>query len=221
MYQIEVKHLQTAGVKEPEKWLDAIRATCEKFYINTEKQVAAFLAQTAHESGGYTVLEENLNYRAAVMATCWPDRFAVIGPNGKPKTDSNGVNVPNSLALALQHKPEKIANTVYSCRMGNGSVESGDGWKYRGRGLIQLTGKENYSSCGKELGLDLENNPDQLSQQAQSAALAAGWFWQEKNCDDFVNRDDFKGLTKRINGQTIGLPDREHRYTAVLESMRA
>lgn len=217
MRTIELKHLQAAEVKDAEKWLEPIRETCAEFHIDTDKRIAAFLAQTAHESGGYTKLEENLNYRAVVMATCWPGRFALKGPDGKPKKDAKGVNMPNGKALNLEHKPMQIANSVYCNRMGNGSEESGDGWKYRGRGLKQLTGKDNYTRCGKSLNVDLGMSPEKLL-EPPFAARSAGWFWDTNNCADFIDRDDFTGLTKRINGGTLGIQDRLRRYKAVMAS---
>ncbi|MEY2687604.1 MAG: hypothetical protein RL375_1802 [Pseudomonadota bacterium] len=216
----ELTHLLAAGVREPEKWLEAIQATCAEFDIATDKRIAAFLAQTAHESGGYTALQENLNYRATTMATCWPRRFAVMGPEGKPDKDAKGVNQPNKFALELQRQPELIANVVYAARMGNGPIESGEGWKYRGRGLKQLTGKDNYTRCAATLKLALVDNPDLLL-DPMPAARSAGWFWSANNCAEYIDRDDFVGLTKRINGGTIGLEDRERRYKAVLASMSA
>lgn len=221
---VEIKHLQAVGVKEPEKWLGAIRAACDKFQINTDKRVAAFLAQCAHESGGFTMLIENLNYRATTMAACWPPRFAVQEPDpakpGKtrPKKDAQGKNIPNAFAIALEKKPEAIANTVYSNRMNNGTIESGDGWKYRGRGLKQLTGKDNYTRCGAGIGVDIVSNPDLLLEPTY-AALSGAWFWQSNNCASFIDKDDFVGLTKKINGGIIGLADREARYKKCLSSI--
>lgn len=206
--------LVAAKVKDPGKWLDAVVEACTRFQINTPKRIAAFLAQTAHESGGYTMLEENLNYSADTMAVVWPNRFAELGPDKKPIKE-NGKNKPNKFALALHRKPEMIANVVYSNRMGNGTIESGDGWKYRGRGLKQLTGKDNYTRCGKSLGIDLVEKPELLL-TPQYAALSAGWFWDSNRLGDFADRDDFVGMTKKINGGTIGLADREARYKAVL-----
>lgn len=206
--------LVAARVKDPGKWLDAVVEACTRFQINTPKRIAAFLAQTAHESGGYTMLEENLNYSAETMAVVWPNRFAEVGPDKKPIKE-NGKNKPNKFALALHRKPEMIANVVYSNRMGNGTIESGEGWKYRGRGLKQLTGKDNYTRCGKSLGVDLVERPELLL-TPQYAALSAGWFWDSNRLGDFADRDDFVGMTKKINGGTIGLADREARYKAVL-----
>ena len=212
---VEEQHLKAAGVKDPSKWLDAVRATCEEFEINTPQRIASFLAQTAHESGGYTMLTENLNYRAATLAACWPNRFAELGPDKKPKKDANGKLIPTGVANSIAGKPELIANLVYSARMGNGPAETGEGWKYRGRGLKQLTGKDNYARCGSYLGLDLVGNPDQLLEPLP-AARSAGWFWKTNNLSSFADAGDIKGMTKKINGGYIGLEDRERRYKAVL-----
>ena len=155
-----LENLRAAKVKNPDMWLDAIVKTCQEFEINTPQRVAAFLAQTSHESGGYTMLSENLNYKAATLAACWPNRFAVLGPDKKPVKDEKGKLTPTAVANSIAGKPELIANLVYSSRMGNGPAESGEGWKFRGRGLKQLTGKDNYARCGAALGLDLVGNPE-------------------------------------------------------------
>lgn len=212
---IEEKHLKAAGVKDPAKWLEAVQKTCDEFEINTPQRIASFIAQTAHESGGYTMLSENLNYKAATLAACWPNRFAEQGPDKKPKKDANGNMIPTAVANAIAGKPELIANLVYSARMGNGPAESGEGWKYRGRGLKQLTGKDNYTRCGASLGLDLISNPDLLL-EPMAAARSAGWFWKSNNLSSFADAGDIKGMTKKINGGFIGLEDREKRYKAVL-----
>jgi putative chitinase len=211
---MRIELLQAAKIKNPEKWLDAVQVTCDRFEINTDKRIAAFLAQTAHESGGYTMLEENLNYSDVTMATVWPNRFAEMGPDKKPIKE-NGKNKPNKFALALHRKPEMIANVVYSNRMGNGTIESGEGWLYKGRGLKQLTGKDNYTRCGKAIGIDLVDRPELLL-LPEYAALSAGWFWSANKLGAFADNDDFVGMTKKINGGTIGLADREARYKAVL-----
>jgi putative chitinase len=213
----EIAQLVAAGVKEPDKWLSAIQQTCEKFQITSERRIAGFLAQTAHESAGYTALTENLNYSADTMAVVWPNRFAEKGADGK-YVKENGKNKPNKFALALHRKPEMIANVVYSARMGNGPIESGDGWKYRGRGLKQLTGKDNYTRCGQGLGIDLIDAPDRLLEPLY-ASLSAGWFWKSNKCYEFADNGDFEGLTKRINGGLIGLADRKARFERVLASL--
>lgn len=229
-----VEHLVAAGIKQSlaVTWHPWVCKALEEFKIDSPTQVAAWLAQTAHESGGYMLLEENLNYRATVMAVCWPNRFAEVEPDpakpGKtrPKRDAKGALIPNKFALALERKPEALANVVYASRMGNGPTESGEGWKYRGRGLKQLTGKDNYTRCAKALGVDLVANPD-LVIQPEFAARSAAWFWASNGCGQIIDgaactkdslSQDFVALTKRINGGTIGLPDREKRFKAVLAS---
>jgi putative chitinase len=211
--------LVAAKVKDPAKWLDAIIETCVEFEINTPQRVAAFLAQTSHESGGYTMLSENLNYRAATLAACWPNRFAVLGADKKPIKE-NGKLVPTAVANSIAGKPELIANLVYSNRMGNGPAESGEGWKYRGRGLKQLTGKDNYTRCGAALGLDLVANPDLLLEPL-AAARSAGWFWRANNLSAFADVGDIKGMTKKINGGYIGLEARQALYDACSGQCRA
>ena len=211
--------LQAAKVKDPAKWLDAVGATCVEFKIDTPQRVAAFLAQTSHESGGYTMLSENLNYKAATLAACWPNRFAVLGPDKKPIKE-NGKLVPTAVANSIAGKPELIANLVYSSRMGNGPAESGEGWLYRGRGLKQLTGKFNYEKCGNDLGIDLVGNPDLLLEPIY-AARSAGWFWKSNNLSAFADVDDIKGMTKKINGGLIGYEARQALYDACYGQCRA
>lgn len=221
---VELKHLQAVKVKEPEKWLPFIRETCEKYQINTKNRIASFLAQTAHESAGYTMLEENLNYSDVSMAALWSNRFAVQEPDpNKPgktraKKDEKGKNIPNAFAKALHRKPEAIANAVYSNRMGNGTIESGEGWKHRGMGLKQLTGKDNHKRCGDALGVDFVSNPELLL-EPKYAALSAGWFWSANKLDVFADNDDLEGQTKKINGGLIGIDDRKKRYKDCLASM--
>jgi len=207
--------LVAAGVKDHAKWLDAVVETCVEFEINTPQRIASFLAQTSHESGGYTMLSENLNYRAATLAACWPNRFAEMGPDKKPKKDAQGKLIPTKVAEAIAGKPELIANMVYSSRMGNGPAESGEGWKYRGRGLKQLTGKFNYEKCGQDLGVDLVGNPDLLLDPVY-AARSAGWFWKSNGLAAFADAGDIKGMTKKINGGFIGLEQRQKLYDKVL-----
>ena len=211
--------LVAAGVKDPAKWLDAVVETCVEFEINTPQRVAAFLAQTSHESGGYTMLTENLNYRAATLAACWPNRFAVLGADKKPIKE-NGKLVPTAVANSIAGKPELIANLVYSSRMGNGPAESGEGWAYRGRGLKQLTGKFNYEKCGSSLGIDLVGNPDLLLEPVY-AARSAGWFWRTNSLSTFADSGDIKGMTKKINGGYIGLEARQALYDACYGQCRA
>lgn len=214
-----IEHLKAAKIKNPEKWIDALVDTCRDFEINTPERIASFLAQTSHESGGYTMLSENLNYRATTLAACWPNRFAVLGADKKPIKE-NGKLVPTKLAESIAGKPELIANLVYSSRMGNGPAESGEGWKYRGRGLKQLTGKDNYTRCGQALGVDLVNNPDLLL-EPMYAAKSAGWFWKTNKLAEFADKEDIKGMTKKINGGLIGYEQRQALYDACVAACRA
>ena len=216
---VGIDQLVAAGIKREiaEKWLPHVQNAMARFGIETKKQQAAWLAQTAHESGGYTMLTENLNYRAATLAACWPNRFAVLGADKKPVKDQQGKMTPTKVAESISGKPELIANMVYANRMGNGDTASGEGWLYRGRGLKQLTGKDNVTRCSQALGVDFVSKPDLLI-EPEYAALSAGWFWSVNKCGPLADADDFVGLTKKINGGTIGLPDREKRYKAVLAS---
>lgn len=212
--------LAAVKVKDPDKWLPHIIKTCAEFNIDTRERIAAFLAQTAHESAGYTMLEENLNYSDVTMAAVWPARFAVKGPDGKYKLDEKGKKIPNAFAKALHRKPEAIANAVYSNRMGNGTIESGEGWAHRGMGLKQLTGKDNHKRCGDYLGVDLVAHPELLL-EPEYAARSAGWFWKTNKLNSFADASDIKGMTQVINGGLIGLPQRQALYDACTGQCRA
>ena len=185
------------------EWIDAINETFEKFDISTPERQACFLGQCAHESGGFTALSENLNYSAASLCRVWPKRFPTI-------TDGQ----------ICERNPEKIANRVYASRMGNGDEESGEGYAYRGRGLIQLTGKSNYEACGKALDVDLIENPD-LVATPQYAALSAGWFWNKNKLNAYADKGDMEGLTKKINGGTHGIEDRVARTQLAIDVLMA
>jgi putative chitinase len=202
--------------KEVGEWCAALNEMLPKYGITTDKRIAGFIAQCAHESMDFRVLQENLNYSADGMAGIWPKRFAVMGPDKKP-VKKDGTNQPNKFALALHRKPEMIANVVYSGRMGNGPTESGEGWLYRGRGLKQLTGKDNHRACSAGLGVDLVANPDLLLEPIY-AARSAAWFWSTNNCNKFADAGDIEGLTKKINGGLIGIEDRKNRYNACIQS---
>jgi putative chitinase len=213
--------LVAVKIKDPDKWLEVIKNTCQEFEINTPERIASFLAQTAHESAGYTMLEENLNYSDVTMAAVWANRFAVIDPaTKKPKKDEKGKNIPNAFAKALHRKPELIANAVYSNRMGNGTIESGEGWKHRGMGLKQLTGKDNHKRCGEALGVDFVSNPALLL-EPNNAARSAGWFWKTNNLSKFADVEDIKGMTQKINGGLIGYDQRKALYDACIAVCRA
>lgn len=181
------------------QWVDALNLAMSEFGINNPRRQAHFLAQIGHESGGFTRLTENLNYSAEGLAKTWPTRYA-----SKP-------GVPNELAAKLARKPEAIANNAYANRNGNGSEASGDGWKYRGRGLIQLTGRANYQAASIALNLSLIANPDQVADSKTVAARAAAWYWFANGLNQLADGDNLVGITRRINGGTIGLDDRQLR----------
>jgi putative chitinase len=174
-----------------EKWLKPLNDTFAKYDISTPIRQAAFIGQTAHESNNFKTLEENLNYSPEGLMKTWPSRFS---------------DLPTAMKYA--HNPEKIANKVYGGRMGNGVEETGEGAKYHGRGLIQLTGKEMYANCGQSIGQDLISNPNLLT-IPEYAALSAGWFWNKKGLNSLADSGDYETMTKRINGGLIGLDDRK------------
>jgi len=173
------------------KWLEPLKETFEKYKIDTPQRQACFIGQCMHESGGFKLLQENLNYSAKALMATWPSRFPT-----------------EEIANQYARQPEKIANKVYGGRMGNDVESSGEGWKYRGRGIKQLTGKENYERCGSGLGVDLVSNPDLLL-DPKYAALSAGWFWNKHNLNDLADKNDIETMTKRINGGLLGLDARK------------
>jgi putative chitinase len=187
-----------------EKWLDPLNKTFDKYQINTPKRQACFIGQTMHESGLFKFTKENLNYSAKALIATWPSRFPDL-----------------ATATQFERQPEKIANKVYSGRMGN--TEDGDGAKYIGRGLIQVTGKENYMHCGEALGIDLIANPE-LLEEPHYAALSAGWFWNKKGLNALADEgtsNSFEVMTKRINGGLLGLDDRKSKIIEALKALGA
>lgn len=172
----------------------------DKYKINTNLRKAHFFAQLAHESN-LVPIEENLNYSENRLLTIFPKYFK---PN---KIDSKGKVIEKGNVKDYARNPKKIANRVYADRMGNGNEASGDGYKYRGRGFIQLTGKSNYDSLSKAVKVDYVNTPDKLLNEADSM-IAALWFWESRRINDLADRDDVIGVTKKINGGTNGLSDR-------------
>ena len=181
------------------KWFEPLQETFEKYQINTPKRQACFIGQCMHESGGFKHLKENLNYSAKALMNTWPSRF--------PDADT---------AEKFERQPEKIANKVYSGRMGNS--EDGDGAKFIGRGLIQLTGKDNYRAFGEAIGEDLVANP-QLVEEPRYAALSAGWFWNKRGLNALadLNPMDITTMTVRINGGKIGINDRIAKINKALD----
>ena len=178
-------------------WHHAMEQCLPDYDINTPRRVAAFVAQCAHESGGFRFLTENLNYRAESLVKTWPKYF----------------NTSNASSYAK--KPERIANRAYANRMGNGDEASGDGWRFCGRGLIQLTGKDNYQSFADSIETDINDIPDYLA-TFEGAVQSACWFWETNNLNKWADLGDILTLTKRINGGTLGLDDRMKHYTHAL-----
>jgi len=185
------------------EWVDALNETFQRFGINLPEQQAGFIGQCSHECGNFKLLEENLNYRAATLMKLWPKRFPT-----------------QEIANEYEKKPQKIANKVYASRMGNRDEASGDGYRFRGRGCIQLTGSDGYFHAGKALGVDFWANPE-LVATPKYAALTAGWFWSTHNCNNLSQNRDWLGLTKKINGGTIGLQDRIAHINKALEVLTA
>jgi putative chitinase len=172
------------------KWVDPLNETFQRFGIVTPRQQAAFIGQCGHECGNFRILEENLNYRAETLMKIWPKRFPTL-----------------EIANQYARNPKKIANKVYADRMGNRDEASGDGYRFRGRGCIQLTGSANYYHAGQALGVDLIMDPD-LVATPQYAALTAGFFWSTQKLNALADAGNNLAITKKINGGTIGLNDR-------------
>jgi putative chitinase len=188
--------LVQAGLTDPataEVVAPPLTAACARFGIDTSARLAGFLSQCAHESSGFRTTEESLNYSAEALLRVFPRYF-----------DGN-------LAAQYARSPQRIANRVYAGRMGNGLEASGDGWRYRGRGFIQLTGRENYQAFGAAIGQNVLADPDQVS-AALLAALSAAWFFSSRGLNLLADAGDVVGMTRRINGGTIGLDDRTKLY---------
>ena len=185
-----------------EHWCEALNKILPDYDITTPQRTAAFLAQCAHESGGFTALHENLNYKAESLCKVWPRYF----------------NTSNANDYA--HQPEKIACRAYAGRMGNGDEASGDGWSYCGRGLIQLTGKNNYQAFADSIETDISQIPAYL-QTFEGAIQSACWFWENNNLNACADASDIVKMTKVINGGTLGLDDRTARYHHALQILGA
>jgi putative chitinase len=177
-----------------DQWCDALNEILPEYGIDTPQRVAAFIAQCAHESGGFKFLKENLNYRAVSLRKTFSKYFP-----------------DDAVAAAYANKPQMIANRVYANRMGNGDEASGDGFRYCGRGLIQLTGRDNYAFFAGSLDIPIEEAAEYL-ETFEGAVQSACWFWESNNLNQWADKDDILTLTKRINGGTIGLEDRKKHY---------
>ena len=186
----KARHLCLSNVKDP------LNQAMEEFNIDTPQRCAGFIAQCAQECGLFTAFVENLNYTSAGLIATWPSRFTTL-----------------DLAKQYEHQPEKIANFVYANRLGNGNTDSGDGWLYRGRGMIGITGRTNYFECGQALGQDLIVHPEYL-ETLEGAARSAAWFWKTHKLNAAADADDIIKMTLLINGGHLGLYERTQYYEA-------
>ena len=197
----EAVHHLIPKVKNFDEWYSNLIDILPEYDIDTPKRVAAFMAQCGHESGGFTLMQENLNYSAKGLRGTFGKYF----PN-------------DEVAKLYERKPQMIANRVYGNRMGNGDEASGEGWYFRGRGIIQITGKNNYTKCSQSLFESnvLVENPDLLL-ESEYAIHSACWFWSAARLNELSDIGDIKTMTKRINGGFIGLEDRINHYNHAIE----
>lgn len=186
--------------KQVDALFEALNTVLPKYEINTVERVAGFLAQCGHESLGFTVLRENLNYRAETLLKVFPKYF------------KGGL----AEAKQFERNPEKIANRVYGGRMGNGPEATGEGYKFRGRGAIQLTGKDNYTSFAKSIGKSLDETVAYV-ETMPGAIESACWYWNSRNLNATCDAKDIVAMTKKVNGGTIGLEDRKKHFNHALE----
>jgi putative chitinase len=203
-FELKIEHVRELlkGNKEADEWYPAMVKIFGRFGIDTPERIAGFIAQCGHESNNFTVLEENLNYSSDALDKIFPKYFKKAGRDPKP----------------YHRQPEKIANIIYANRMSNGDEKSGDGWRYRGRGVIQLTGKDNYSRFGKDPNVNrpLEDIAGYLVQK-QGALASACWYWNSRNINAAADAGDIVKMTKLVNGGTIGLEDRKKHYEHAME----
>jgi putative chitinase len=197
---LELDQLREIIPKNPylQYWYNALEQLLPQYQIDTPHRLAAFLAQCAHESGNFVFIKENLNYKWQSLRKVFPKYFPT-----------------DALAQQYEKQPERIANKIYANRMGNGPEESGDGWRFCGRGLIQVTGRDNYSWFAASLDISPEEASEYM-ETFEGAAQSACWFWETNNLNQWADRGDIVTLTKRINGGTIGLEDRQKHYNHAL-----
>ena len=191
--------LQALGI-DP-KWLKPLNDTFAKYGIDTPKRQAAFIGQCQHESGNFKTLEENLHYSAGALMRVWPSRF------------------DQATADKYANNPEMIANKVYGGRADLGNTQDGDGWKFHGRGVIQLTGRSNYQVCGDAIGQPFTSQPELLL-EPQWACMSAGWFWNRKQLNLLADDESWETMTKRINGGLVGLDDRINKIHKAMDILR-
>ena len=184
-------------------WLPWLQKTFDRYSIDNTIRQSAFIGQCMHESANFKILQENLHYSANGLKSVWGSRFPT-----------------DQIANEYANQPDRIANKVYANRMGNGDEESGDGWRYRGRGIIQCTGKDLYKTLSDAMNIDLIADPDMLL-QPPFAAMSAGWFWNKKGLNDLADKGDYREMTKRINGGFNGLDDRIAKINKAMEVLTA
>jgi len=201
------EQLRSIMPQAPAGFLAPLDAAMAEFHIDTPLRQAAFLAQVAQESGQLSRLVESLNYSDVALLAQWPRHFTVETARQYGRVAGHPAN------------QEMIANLAYADRNGNGDVASGDGWRYRGRGAIQITGKYNYDKCGRALGVDLVAYPELLAEPVQ-ACRSAAWFWARNGLNSLADKKDVAGITRRINGGTTGLNDRLAYYQTALEALK-
>ena len=186
-----------------EHWHEALCKILPDYNISTPERVACFLGQTMVESAGYKALVENLNYRPETLCKIWPSHFQ-----------------SEEIAQQYAHHPEQIANRAYAGRMGNGDEASGDGWKYCGRGLIQITGKDNYSRFAQSIDTPVEEVPEYLG-TFEGAVQSACWFWENNNLNQYADQGDVLTITKHVNGGTLGLEERQQHTHQALQIIQS
>lgn len=184
------------------EWTDPLNETFDRYKIDTLEEQACFMGQFSYECNNFKSLEENLNYKPETLMKLWPKRF--------PSMDE---------AMKYAHQPEKIANHIYQLRMGNRDEASGDGWRYRGSAVCQLTGHDNFYHAGKDLGVDLVNNAD-MARTVKWAAPIGGWFWSTHGCNQLAQAENYDALTQRINGGLFGAKERVAKIQQFLKVMR-
>lgn len=193
MTQDEFTRAAGLSLAQGARWFPFIESAMRDFKIDTPLQKAHFIAQVGHESGGFEKVTESLNYSVSGLLATFPSRVTVTQANMLGRKDGQPAD------------QRQIANLVYGNRLGN-RAGTDDGWKYKGRGLIQITGRSNYQQCGEGIGIDLENQPEKLSED-KFAALSAAWFWQSRNINGPADRDDLVAVRKLVNGGTNGIDD--------------
>lgn len=206
-------------------WAPLISQACDKFGITDNSAIAAFLANAGVETGGLTQMSEVMDYSAARMAAVWPSRYAIPLTPAQSQLKPLPARTPNSLALSLANNPQALANNVYANRLGNGDAASNDGWNFRGGGLFQLTGRDNWTRCAKAIGIDVVSDNTLLRQPDLAAAMSAAWFFVDKGCVAPAVAGNFSKVVLIINGQlpcdANKGPLRQSRYLACKAALNA